>query len=134
MRTARPDADLQPGCERARRSEHHRRGVFTWTPTDAQGPGTYTIEVKVTDNGTPPLSTTNQFAVTVNELYLQSSASAAGPYHDEAAAMIDKTAQVIRVDLLGTTSRFYRLRCNLPVRIKSLRVEGAQAVLEYQFL
>src|SRR5260221_14487084 len=30
-------------------------GVFTWTPTEAQGPGTYTITVRVTDNGSPPL-------------------------------------------------------------------------------
>jgi PKD repeat protein len=31
-------------------------GVFTWTPTDAQGPGTYTFTVRVTDDGTPGLS------------------------------------------------------------------------------
>ncbi len=31
-------------------------GVFTWTPTEAQGPGVYTFDVVVTDDGTPALS------------------------------------------------------------------------------
>src|SRR5439155_454572 len=33
-----------------------------------QGPSTNTITVKVTDNGTPPLSATNSFTVVVNEV------------------------------------------------------------------
>jgi hypothetical protein len=47
-------------------------GVFTWSPTEAQGPGTNTISVVVTDtnafavNG-KSLSTTNTFTVIVNE-------------------------------------------------------------------
>ena len=28
-------------------------GVFTWTPTEAQGPGSYAFDVEVTDDGTP---------------------------------------------------------------------------------
>ena len=28
-------------------------GAFSWTPTEAQGPGTFPITVRVTDNGTP---------------------------------------------------------------------------------
>jgi len=43
-------------------------GVLTWTPTEAQGPSTNTITVKVTDNGTPALSTTQSFTVIVNEV------------------------------------------------------------------
>jgi len=42
-------------------------GVFTWVPTEAQGPGTYTIVTRVTDNGTPALSDTKSFNVTVLE-------------------------------------------------------------------
>jgi hypothetical protein len=42
-------------------------GVFTWTPTEAQGPGSYGITVRVTDNGSPPLSDTGSFTVTVTE-------------------------------------------------------------------
>jgi hypothetical protein len=43
-------------------------GVITWTPTEAQGPGVYTITTRVVDNGTPALSATNSFSVTVNEV------------------------------------------------------------------
>ena len=40
-------------------------GVLTWTPANFQGGTTNPIQVIVTDNGTPPLSATNQFSVTV---------------------------------------------------------------------
>ena len=43
-------------------------GAITWTPTEGQGPGTNIITVVVTDNGSPPLSTTNSFTVVVNEV------------------------------------------------------------------
>jgi hypothetical protein len=39
-------------------------GQFTWTPTNA--PATNSINIVVTDNGTPNLSATQSFAVTVN--------------------------------------------------------------------
>jgi len=28
-------------------------GVFTWIPTEAQGPGVYSVTVRATDDGTP---------------------------------------------------------------------------------
>jgi hypothetical protein len=43
-------------------------GVFSWLPTEAHGPGDYTITVRVTDNGTPNLSATGAFDVHVNEV------------------------------------------------------------------
>jgi len=43
-------------------------GLMNWTPTEAQGPSTNIITVVVTDNGSPPLSATNSFIVTVNEV------------------------------------------------------------------
>ena len=43
-------------------------GVFTWTPTEAQGPGSYTFQVWVTDDGTPALSDYEEITVTVNEV------------------------------------------------------------------
>ena len=42
-------------------------GVFTWTPTEAQGPGVYNITVRATDHGSPPLSDAKTFSVTVAE-------------------------------------------------------------------
>ncbi len=43
-------------------------GVFTWTPTEAQGPAAYTFDVVVTDNGTPNLSASRSITITVNEV------------------------------------------------------------------
>jgi hypothetical protein len=43
-------------------------GLLSWTPNEAQGPGTYSIVVRVTDNGVPPLSNTRTLSVTVNEV------------------------------------------------------------------
>src|SRR5690606_667490 len=40
-------------------------GVFTWTPTEAQGPGNYTFKVRVSD-GT--LTDEEEITVTVNEV------------------------------------------------------------------
>lgn len=45
-----------------------RSGVFTWMPSEAQGPGTYPITVRVTDSGSPPLYDWKTVTVTVNEV------------------------------------------------------------------
>lgn len=42
-------------------------GVFTWTPTEAQGPSTNDLSMIVTDNGTPSLSATQTFSIFVLE-------------------------------------------------------------------
>ena len=42
-------------------------GVFTWRPTIAQSSATYLITVVVTDNGSPSLSATNSFDITVDQ-------------------------------------------------------------------
>ena len=43
-------------------------GAVSWTPTEAQGPGTYAVTVQVTDSGSPALSATTGFTVTVSEV------------------------------------------------------------------
>jgi hypothetical protein len=43
-------------------------GVFSWTPTEAQGPANYTLGIRVSDNGSPALSDAKSFGVTVNEV------------------------------------------------------------------
>jgi hypothetical protein len=43
-------------------------GVFTWTPTEAQGPSDYSITVRVTDNGSPALYDEETINVHVNEV------------------------------------------------------------------
>ena len=43
-------------------------GVFSWTPMEEQGPGSYEITVTVTDNGEPVRSDSETITVTVNEV------------------------------------------------------------------
>jgi Putative Ig domain len=43
-------------------------GAISWTPNESQGPSSNVVFVQVTDNGTPALSATNSFVVTVNEI------------------------------------------------------------------
>src|SRR5207248_2359959 len=43
-------------------------GVFSWTPTEAQGPGGYQITIRATDDFAPPASTTETITITVNEV------------------------------------------------------------------
>jgi hypothetical protein len=43
-------------------------GLFSWTPTEGQGPATHFVSVIVTDNGTPSLSGFQSFVVVVNEV------------------------------------------------------------------
>ena len=43
-------------------------GQFTWTPGEAEGPGVYTITVRVSDNGIPGLDDFQTIRVTVNEI------------------------------------------------------------------
>jgi hypothetical protein len=38
-------------------------GRFDWTPTEAQGPGSYTVWLRVTDNGLPQLSDVETFGI-----------------------------------------------------------------------
>lgn len=42
-------------------------GLFSWTPAPEQVPGAYTLAVTATDNGAPPLSVTQTFAVVVKQ-------------------------------------------------------------------
>ena len=42
-------------------------GIFSWTPTEAQGPSTNHITTLVTDNGVPPMSASQSFDVIVQE-------------------------------------------------------------------
>jgi len=55
---------LEPGAP-AGATINASTGEFSWTPAPAQGPGSYTITVRVTNGGTPSLSATKSFGVTV---------------------------------------------------------------------
>jgi predicted transcriptional regulator len=57
---------LEPGAP-AGASINATTGVMTWTPSEAQGPGSYVLTVRVTDDGTPNLNDTESFTVVVEE-------------------------------------------------------------------
>jgi hypothetical protein len=59
--------DLDAGAP-AGSSIHPANGTFSWTPLESQGPGTYSITVRVTDDGTPALSDSRTFNITVAEV------------------------------------------------------------------
>ena len=42
-------------------------GAITWTPAESQGTGSYSVVLQVSDNGSPALSSTNSFTITVRE-------------------------------------------------------------------
>jgi uncharacterized protein (UPF0179 family) len=43
-------------------------GVFTWTPTEAQGPGAYPVTIRVSDNGRPAFEDWETFNITIAEV------------------------------------------------------------------
>jgi hypothetical protein len=57
-------------------------GVFTWTPTEAQGPSTNLVTVRVTDDGSPPSNDSWSFTVVVREA---NSAPVLAPIADQIA-------------------------------------------------
>ncbi|WP_342558914.1 putative Ig domain-containing protein [Metasolibacillus sp. FSL K6-0083] len=71
-------------------------GVFTWTPTEAQGPGSYTFEVRVSD-GT--LTDSETITVTVNEVNEAPVLAAIGNKTVDEESMLTFTASATDVDL-----------------------------------
>ena len=45
-----------------------RTGAFSWTTTEADGPGAYAFTVRVTDDGTPPRWDAEEITITVREV------------------------------------------------------------------
>jgi len=43
-------------------------GAFTWTPTEAQGPGSYNMKIVAMDNGEPSMYADETFTITVTEV------------------------------------------------------------------
>ena len=63
-------------------------GIVSWTPEEAEGPGSVDITVRVTDDGSPALSVTQSFTATVNELNISPSiGSIAGTIVDEGSSV-----------------------------------------------
>ena len=76
-------------------------GLVSWTPGKADGPGTYPITVRVSDNGSPVLSVVRSFTVYVNEGEIPSVALIGGNlrYYDG-----DKTVSGANLTISGADS------------------------------
>jgi len=74
-------------------------GLFTWTPSEAQGPGAYTLRVIVADNGTPSLTATQAFNVTVQEVNFGPTLEAITNRTVNEGTLITFTAQATDPDL-----------------------------------
>ena len=81
-------------------------GVFTWTPTEAQGPGEYTFTVKVCDNGTPVLCDEEEIKVTVNEVNVAPVLGAIGDKTVDELTLLSFTATATDADIPANTLTF----------------------------
>jgi len=81
-------------------------GAISWTPTEAQGPSTNVIEVIVTDNGTPALSVTNSFTVTVNEVNVAPALTVPADQIIDELASLNVTNTATDADLPANTLTF----------------------------
>ena len=81
-------------------------GVFNWTPTEAQGPGVYTVTVRVTDNGSPAQSDFETITITVNEVNTAPALDVIGPQSVDELATLTFTATVTDTDAPPQTLTF----------------------------
>ena len=81
-------------------------GVFTWTPTEVQGPGVYVFTVVVTDDGTPNLNDSETITVTVNEVNTAPVLDPVGDQTIDEETLLTFTATASDVDLPPDTLTF----------------------------
>ncbi|MEO8497164.1 MAG: putative Ig domain-containing protein, partial [Planctomycetota bacterium] len=81
-------------------------GVFTWTPSEAQGPGTFDITVRVTDDGTPNLSDSETITVTVGEVNEPPVLAAIGNKSVDEGSLLTFTASASDPDTPANTLTF----------------------------
>ncbi len=74
-------------------------GQFSWTPTEEQGPGNYTLAVIATDNGTPPRSAVQRLNVRVTEVNRKPVLDAIAPLTVEDGLLVALTAVATDPDL-----------------------------------
>ncbi len=88
--------------------------MFTWTPTEAQGPGSYPVTVIVTDDGTPSLNDSETITVTVNEVNQAPVLNAIGDKLVDELTLLTFTATATDADLPANTLS-YSLGAGAPI-------------------
>ncbi len=81
-------------------------GFISWTPTEAQGPGSYTVTVQASDNGSPSLTSLQSFSVTVGEFNLPPSLSPIASQSVDEGATVSLTVSATDPDLPATLLTF----------------------------
>ena len=99
-------------------------GLFTWTPTEAQGPGTFTITIRVSDDGTPSLDDAETITVTVAEVNEAPTLGAIGNQAVDEDTTLNFTATATDPDLPANTLTF-SLDAGAPVGAAIDPVTGA---------
>lgn len=74
-------------------------GRFEWTPNEAQGPGTYSFDVVVTDDGSPPLTDSRSMTIRVAEGNNAPIIDPIGPFTTAEGELVRFTATATDTDL-----------------------------------
>jgi VCBS repeat-containing protein len=78
-------------------------GAFTWTPSEAQGAGSYNVTFRVTDNGTPALSAEETITITVREVNVAPRFNAVGSQTVDEETTLNFAAAAADSDLPANT-------------------------------
>jgi hypothetical protein len=78
-------------------------GGFTFTPTEAQGPGDFTFKVRVTDNGSPNLTDEEEITVHVDEVNVAPVLDAIGNKSVDEGSLLTFTANAADADVPANT-------------------------------
>src|SRR5206468_9456985 len=81
-------------------------GAFSWTPTEAQGPGSYPVTIRVTDSGTPALDDFEAITIAVNEVNAAPELAAIGNKTGTVGVLIAFTASATDADIPVNTLTF----------------------------
>ena len=82
-------------------------GNFTWTPTEAQGPSSYLLRVRVEDSGTPPLGQSMSFGVTVDEVNTPPILATIGNQSVQEGSLLTVTPTAVDPDIPPQTLQFF---------------------------
>jgi hypothetical protein len=81
-------------------------GLFNWTATEGQGPGSYNLTVRVTDNGTPNLYDEEAITITVSEVNAAPVLAAIGDKIVNEGELLSFTASATDSDIPANTLTF----------------------------
>ena len=73
-------------------------GAFTWIPTEGQGPGVFTFDVVVTDDGSPNMEDRETITVTVGEVNVAPVLDPVGAQSGDEGSLIGFTATASDAD------------------------------------